>query len=351
MSIRSKYKQFKKLYLQIFRHKDKIDIGQDIKLPLRTKLKYNWLGFTDRDYVAFDLENNDYHQYISYWERLGLESINGRFGSIVGEKVLFERLFGSVVHVPHVYCWIKKKTCIDPNTGKIVDVLQVIREQGQVIVKPTRSNGGGAGIHLISFKEQEYCFDGVKFGEEKVKEKIESLEDYIIVQFIQQAKYSSEIFPHTANSIRIATGRWKDGHVSLLFAFHRFGSSTTGAVDNMSSGGIFAFVDENGILSKGKHYSDLKEELDVHPDTGAQIEGTAIPDWNSLKTLFINAHQRLPYFTFLAWDVVIDKNNVAYALEVNKGSDLEFQAVKPMRHEIMGKFMKEYELLSPRVDR
>ena len=36
-------------------------------------------------------------------------------------------------------------------------------------------------------------------------------------------------------------------------------------------------------------------------------------------------------------------------LEVNKGSDLEFQAVKPLRNERMGDFMKAYEMLSKRI--
>lgn len=350
MSIHNKYKNFQRWYREVFRHKDKIEIGQTISLPIKTKLKYNWLGFTDRDFVAFDLDNNDYHQYISYWERLGLESINGRFGYLVGEKVLFERFFGGLIHVPHIFCWIKNNAFIDPNTGSSVDVLHVLRKQGRVIAKPTRSNGGGAGIHSIAYQAPVFIFDNEMIGEKELQSKLLSLEDYIIVQFVNQAEYSANIFPHTANSIRIATGRWKDGHVSVLFAFHRFGSRTTGAVDNMSSGGIFAFVDENGILSKGKHYSDLKEELSVHPDTEAQIEGVAIPGWDSVTALFVNAHKCLPYYTFLAWDVVIDKNNTAYALEVNKGSDLEFQAVKPMRPEAMGKFMKEYGLLSSRID-
>ena len=108
-------------------------------------------------------------------------------------------------------------------------------------------------------------------------------------------------------------------------------------------------MNENGILSKGKRYLDFSEELVVHPDTGSQIEGVEIPNWNLLTEYLVSAHKRFPYYLFFAWDVVIDQNGTPHILEVNKGSDLEFQAVKPLRNERMGEFMKAYEMLSKRI--
>ena len=350
MSIHSKFKNFKRWYRLIYKHKDKIDLGREIKLPWKTKLKYNMLGFTDQDYVTFDLANNDYHQYISYWERWGLESINGRFGYIIGEKLVFERFFGNIVHVPHIFCWVHDNSFIDPNTGEMVDVISELNKEGRIIAKPTRSKGGGSGIHSASYIDGKYFFDDISIEVGELKTKLISLKDYIFVQFIHQAKYSSSIFSDTANSIRVATGRWKDGHVSLLYAFHRFGGKKTGAVDNINSGGVFAYIDEKGVLSSGRHITNMSDKLVRHPDTDAQIEGVIIPHWEELVEQLLLAHKHVPYYQFLAWDVVIDENGIPFILEINKGSDLEIQSIKPMRNETMGRFMREYSLLSPRID-
>lgn len=115
--IQRSVKRFKKWKKNVYDHKDKVDIGRNIKLPYRTKLKYNLLGFTDQDYYDYDLEHNDYHKYISHNERLNLENANGRFAYPLGEKLTFERNFGSFVNVPHIFWWNRNQEFVDPNSG------------------------------------------------------------------------------------------------------------------------------------------------------------------------------------------------------------------------------------------
>ena len=128
----------------IWLHKYKVELGIDTKLSLRERIKYNLLGFTTEDFYNFNLRKNDYHNYISYRERLRLEDINGRFAYVLGEKLLFERIFGHYISVPHIHCWIKQGKCVDLEAGAETDIVTLLNQHGVFIAKPTRSVGGGS---------------------------------------------------------------------------------------------------------------------------------------------------------------------------------------------------------------
>ncbi len=340
-------RQVKRWCQYIYLHKDKVEIGRNIKIPFFTKLKYNLRGFTDEDYYNFDLKNNDYSNYISYWERLKLENINGRFASVLSEKVMFERIWGSYVRVPHVFCWIMNKKCIDLDKGNEVDLLEIIRSSGKIIAKPTRSVGGGTGIHLLEYNLGDFYLDGIQIDEEKLMKEIVSYDEYIFVQYIESAPYSLKIFPDATNTIRIVTTMNRENNeVEVLLAFHRFGTETSKPVDNISSGGMFALVNEDtGQLGKAKRKTEPHVEYENHPDTGATINGVMIPNWNLILSELKKAHHCFPYYNFLAWDVAINENEDAYILEINRGCDLTIQSIKPMRNEKLGRYMKENGLL------
>ncbi len=330
-------------------HKYKIDLRIQQKMSLPEKVKYNCLGFTDEDYHNFDLKHNDYHDYISFRERWRLEDINGRFAYILGEKLIFERVFGHYIGVPHVNCWVKEGKFLDLEAGKEVDILPIVNAKGTLIAKPTRSDGGGAGIRRIALDGNQFFIDGERVDPEQLKSTVSAWEDYIIVDYINQASYSNRIYNETTNSIRIITGRWKNGEYEVLLSFHRFGSNMSKPVDNISSGGLATLVDiETGKMGKAKRKTELGVMYEAHPDSGEQIEGVMIPNWMDIKKKLLHVHSCFPYYTFLAWDVVINDQGEPYILEINRGSDLGIQMIKPLRQSKLGEFMREYGLLDER---
>ncbi len=337
-----KYDDFRRIWC----HKFKVDLGIDTPISFADKLKYYRLGFPAEDYYRFKLKTNDYHDYISYRERWRLEDINGRFASILGEKVLFERLFGSFVRVPHVNCWVKNGSCIDMDAGKTVDILPILNEKGKLIAKPTRSWGGGNGLHSLAFDGQKYSIDGKERTPDQLRSSVCSWEGSIIVDYACQAEYAKKIFPETTNSIRVITGQHQNGEIEVLLSFHRFGSKRSLPADNISSGGLFSLVDlETGTLGPAKTLFDPDRFHSIHPDTGEQIEGVQITDWEKIKAKLLHAHHCFPCYTFLAWDVVATDSGDPYILEINRGSDLGIQMIKPQRNEKLGQFMREYGLL------
>lgn len=333
----------------IWFHQYKINLGIVPKWSLWEKIKYNQLGFTNEDYYNFDLKHNNYRDYISYRERLRLENVNGRFAYLLGEKVVFERIFGSHIHVPHIRCWINNQKFINLEAGVETDLLSVLKESNILIAKPTRSNGGGFGIHRISMIGDAFSLDDQPISCDSLCREVSSWEGDIVVDYVQQAEYCSTIFPETTNSIRVVTALRKSGEIEVLFAFHRFGSVMSKPVDNISSGGLVALIDvSSGRLSKAKKKTNPTVFYTVHPDTKEQIEGVIIPDWDRLLKKLLHVHQCFQYFTFFAWDVVVGVDGEPYVLEINRGSDLGIQMIKPMRNEKMGEFMREYGLLDKR---
>ena len=340
------YRRFKSWYNMIWKHKYKIEIGLAPKIPFFTRLKYGLKGFTEEDCYNFNLEENDYHDYICYKERFRLEFINGRFADIMGEKVLFETLFGRHINVPHIYAWVKNKKLIDPETGNEVDIIPVLQKQKKLVAKPSRSAGGGSGFHILTFENSVFTIDDKECPMDELNERVRKWNDAIFVEFIGQAEYSSTIFPDSANSIRVITARHKNGEFEMLLAFHRFGSSGSKHVDNISSGGLVSLVDmETGTLGIAKRKTEPQNTYTCHPDTGAAIAGTKVTNWEQIKNKLLEVHKQRQFFNFIAWDVVVGKDGKPYVLEINRGSDLGVQMLLPLRHEKLGQFMREYGML------
>ena len=342
-------KTFRLWYKNIYHAHNKS--GLEVKLPFWTKIKYNLRGFTDLQYIHFNLAKNDYRNYISTWERLRLENVNGRFSFFLGEKVMFERIFGQIVNVPHIHCWVKCGKFINVDDNKFeISIIDEIKKEGEFIAKPTRSLGGGKKIHELSFKNNSFFIDGIELESDIFEKECRKMEEYIFTKKISSHKYSKDIYPYSSNTIRlISVMDNKKNEAEVLLAFHRFGTKKSKFVDNISSGGIFSVVDiETGKLGFAKSLFDLNDLEKVyinHPDTGACIENVIIPNWQDLICYIKQAHMCFPYYQFFAWDITLDENGKPWVLEINRGSDLSIQVLKPLRHSKLGAWMYEKSLL------
>lgn len=343
------FKTFRLWYKKIFHVHNKS--GLEVKLPFWIKIKYNLRGFTDLEYTIFNLKQNDYHNYISTWERLRLENVNGRFSFFLGEKVMFERMFGQYVNVPHIHCWVKSGKFINLDDNKNeVSIIEEIQREKRFIAKPTRSLGGGKRIHELTYDGGLFYFDGQQLDANEFVQKCRKLEEYIITKKVSSHIYSRTIYPYSANTIRVITVMNNDNNnADVLLAFHRFGTQKSRFVDNINSGGIYALVDiETGKIGYGKCLYDINctEKIYVkHPDTNTAIMDIYIPKWLELIESLKHAHKCFAYYQFFAWDVTIDQEGKFWVLEINRGSDLEIQSICPLRNEKLGKWMKEKNLL------
>lgn len=348
MILTAKYKAFKKWYREIYSYTDKRKITH-YKLPFFKKLKWTLRGFTVEEYYTFRLNEDNYKQFISKKERNRLENVNPSFyATMLGKKALFEKVYGNIVNVPHVLWLSRHKTLLNTtNYLPIENTVELIKQYQKIILKPSSSVGGGTGVHLVEYQNCTFFWDHAEKAEEELVNLVKSQEEYIAVTFIEGHEYSKRIFPLSTNTIRIVTVKDDStDEVDILFAMHRFGTNNSEPVDNISYGGLFAIIDtDTGILSKARSKIKISEEYAIHPDTMEPIEGVSVPNWHKVKSTVLQWHRQLPHYRFLAWDVVITKDENISVLEINRGCDLSIQMIMPMKNEKLGKYMKKIGII------
>lgn len=328
---------------------DKSVGGVGAKIPFDKKIKYNLLGFTDKEINYYDLLNNDYHQYISAFERLKLENVNGRFADILGEKVMLERIWGNYIHVPKTYSLIKRGHYLDLSDEKEeADILSLLKEKGKLLAKPTRSSGGGHGVVALCYGEEKFFIGNVSFSAADFEKELRTYNDYMISEWIYPHEYARKVFSKTTNTIRIVTVMNHSTNKSeVLMAVQRFGTEKSIPVDNGCSGGIISFIDiKTGICEDAHDMIHLGMRYMDHPDTGEKVKGICIPNWDCVKEKMTHVHNCFPYYEFLAWDIVISGNGDIYVIEINRGMDVHWLQVKrPLRKEALGEYMRKMGLL------
>ncbi len=88
-------------------------------------------------------------------------------------------------------------------------------------------------------------------------------------------------------------------------------------------GNLLAAIDpENGRVKRVIiGFGPEEEEVESHPDTGAKLQGAAIPDWDALVELCLKAAPHFPGLRLQAWDVASTSEG-PMILEINGAGDL-----------------------------
>ena len=129
----------------------------------------------------------------------------------------------------------------------------------------------------------------------------------LLEQPIIQHPVMSELNSTSVNSLRIVTLLDEDGEANIMYALVRVGR--TGAdVDNVSSGGMYAPIDENGIISAPAFCDKTGDYYETHPDTGVVFKGFKIPMFDECIDLVKRAALRVPTVRYVGWDVGVTEN-------------------------------------------
>lgn len=155
----------------------------------------------------------------------------------------------------------------------------------------------------------------------------------IATSFVRQADYAARIHPGSLNTIRILSVTGRDGSPVIAAAVHRFGSSSTGGVDNFSAGGIVARVDlTSGLLDRAARIGEGNRLLwsDRHPETDERIAGVEVPHWAAVEALVLRLCATFPFLRYVGWDIAITDDGPV-VIEGNARPSLRFfQLYEPM---------------------
>lgn len=296
------------------------------KVNFLIKIKCLLKGFSTEKYELYNFRRNNMNNYLSDFHRRKTSIINRPYSIILDDKEIFSKITGISNKTSKLFGKIENGNII-MNHRKVTlsEFLKFIEQQNKIIIKKNHG-GGGKGIFKIQYIDQKIYINNELQTEKELNKIIVNLNDYLIMEYLNQADYAHNIYPGTINTIRILTMKDpKTSEIIIPIAVHKFGSKNTEPADNVRNGGVTAQIDlETGLLNKGAlHLENNKkiEWIDVHPDTKVKIEGTQIPDWQKMKEELIEVANEFMFLPYVGWDVLITNNGIQI-IEGNNFSDV-----------------------------
>lgn len=313
----------------------------DYLLPQYRKKEYSLLrkkGFSETDYILFELAKNDYKDYLNEFDRAVLRKINGKYAIVLDDKELTYKIFGKYIAHPEIIFTVKDHIFYNKD-GFEIEISQFLEElkNNQGLFYNGTGSGGGKNAFSIKFNQNDLIVDCQK----KPVSFLEELSDGCFSKIFIQSEETGSFYPGSVNTIRCVTIN-DNGKISVISGAHRFGTSTSKSKDNLCSGGIAAQIDiETGILGIGKS-AFCPDKYTFHPYSNKKIFGYKVPNWENIKKAAISLHGKARYLKFIAWDFAISFDNQIFLIEANASSSVSLlQLEKGVKNEPLGQFLKK----------
>lgn len=121
-------------------------------------------------------------------------------------------------------------------------------------------------------------------------------------ELIVQSDELGHFHPSSVNSVRLVSYLRDDNEIEILWTFLRIGQGG-GITDNTSGGGMGAMIDpETGIIKAPGRGVDGNQYV-FHPDTGAQIVGFQLPEWDKAVQMARDMARLIPEMKVIGWDL------------------------------------------------
>ena len=270
--------------------------------PPRSRLRLIARGYLPEDCQLYDLGRWPLEHYVSAMAReVALARIQQRYNVCLHNKYLFQVMMQSTTQrVAKAFGLITRGTSLDfASDEPIADAKAWLRDlvaaHGKVVVKPVAGHAG-EGVRILATAADA---ESVTIGEAGV----------MVMHFVEQHAYARAIFPDATNTLRVLVMRDDDGPF-LATAVQRVGTSASAPIDSFRSGGMSVGIDAaSGQLLRGvrqpKRSGGALVWLERHPDTDAAITGVELPGWHALVAELLAIMERLPFLSYVGWDVVI----------------------------------------------
>lgn len=148
----------------------------------------------------------------------------------------------------------------------------------------------------------------------------------VLEELIEQAPTMSVFHPASLQVLRITTVNDGNGNIKLFRPWIKIGAhnSFTAAA---ATDGLCAEIDKDtGVICSDGFVEDCSI-LTNHPDTGMQIKGYCIPDWNAAVSLCKRLAAKFPDLRYIGWDVALSAERGWCVVEANTQADFCIQMV------------------------
>lgn len=328
---------------------------QTYEMPLKRRLWLYRHGFLSRADTLYDFDTYEPSDYLTDVARnFRTPDVNAGVSPITENKLITHLSFEEFdEHFPTLYGVFDEKrfySTVDDLPTSATDALEaLLNEHDRIVVKALRGSGGDT-VRICERDGDFVRIDGNRWGYDAAASILNELGPSYGSAYVDQHEYADQLYPETVNTMRILTMIDPDTQKPFIaIATHRIGTKQTGDVDNFGKGGVAAEVDlETGKLSKAAQQIDSELRwTDAHPDTGAQIEGVAVPGWEQVKKTVIKLAASKPYLPYAGWDVVVTSDESVKIIEVNGNSGMAvLQTHRPLlANERVERFYTEHGVI------
>ena len=248
-----------------------------------------------KDYFCFrffELSNQERDQWAGtghmYEFQLKMNPKKSR--GLLENKSLFIKKFNNLI----------KRDCytLDEISSDRLLAEKALRSDSGLLVLKNSMGQAGAEVRII--KAKEFTYD--RLIEYMTSMKLDLVEEYVI-----QHSSLMELSPSGLNTVRIIT---QISGKKVDFVGARLRISVNSSVDNMAAGNLAASINmRTGIVDGPGVYSDItKKDQTIHPVTGVNITGFAIPHWDAVIEIAREAALMTPENRSVGWDIAITEN-------------------------------------------
>ena len=242
------------------------------------------------DYQEFEFYNLNEQQRETYLTRGKNNAIiikynDKEYMSLFDDKVAFNKKFNDFLN----------RDWLDLDNTSYEEFKAFTDKHPLIMAKPA-DGIGGIGVekyNAADYKDLQVLYEGLKNKKQN-----------LIETFITQHHDMNVLYDRSVNTMRMFTF-CKDGKGCFLQAILKIGNG--GVVDNFSSGGMYTFVEDNGVVEVP---AIDKEDIlyEKHPVTGTDIIGFRVPMFNEAVELVKRAAEVVPQVGYVGWDVGISED-------------------------------------------
>jgi len=241
----------------------------------------------------------------------------------VDNKVLTKKICSSChIPVPETYAIIDR-------FGDISKSLRLLEKLDEFVIKPAHGAGGHGILVVVRKKDSKFeTSKGEILSLPRIRYHISTILSglYSLGSHPDAAIVEKRIAPHSVFT-GIAVGGTPDIRLIVykgvpVMGMLRLPTKASKGRANLHQGAVGVGIN----LKTGQTFGGVRHNRlsDIHPDTGANIQGIVIPQWSKMLTIAMKLSDAIG-LQYIGVDIVLDSEEGPMALEVNARPGLSIQ--------------------------
>lgn len=313
-------------------------VKSPVQLHQKPKVLFDFLslyknkGLNSDEYINFEFDKRSKEFRQSFLglneQRYYLDYLNPKkYYILARNKYLAHRALEHLgVRKSTLFCYYSPEGCFemaDDVASDCVGICNILkRKQVQsCVIKTTESSHGD---NVIVVKDMDFVEGDCRLhlfnNETKLLSEVLGKAPLIFENVVKQTGQFSSFNSSSVNTVRFMTTLWPDGSARVIATFMKIGRKGK-CVDNAGGGGnVDVCVDvDTGEIKYAIQFDGwgLIKDIEKHPDSGAQLNGVIIKDWDAIKAKVIQFQQAFPFCKAVGWDVAITDDG-PLVIEVNE---------------------------------